>query len=388
MKLLERIVVHVDFGPRTDDVVAMSAFLAGKFRSKIHLLHVLPCPEPAAPEFKEIMVMAREEATRRLDQLRIRLSEAGAADVEVHLAEGTPFDRIAGVADELDANLIVVGSEKWDKGERARLGTTAERLCRRSSRPVWVVASGNSGAPTTILCPVDCSPPSRRALRNAIHMARRFNARLCVLHVVRSLSGFSGLIPGVQSGMEQKHVESGRYRFDSFLAEFDFHGVDWERLVRQGEPADVIVGTSFEVAAELLIMGSVGRTGLSRILLGSVAGKVARALPCSVVMVKAEDAIRLRLDEELTDLGTHYARGRELLENGFPNEAEREFRHCIRTSDMFALAWKGLAEIAKRRGDARRAEDFTKTAQRIEETLQWRRVEADIRRHTPLCKKS
>ena len=140
-------------------------------------------------------------------------------------------------------------------------------------------------------------------------------------------------------------------RFEGFLGEFDFHGIRWEKVVREGIPADSIIATASEFSADLVIMGSVGRTGLSRVLLGSVASKVAQELPCSMVMLKAEDAIRLKLDQDLSDLNTHYARGCELLENGFLNEAKRQFERCIRTSDMFAPAWESLAEACERQGD-------------------------------------
>ena len=304
------------------------------------------------------------------------------------VAEGTPFDQIIRHSEDIEANVIIVGSRNDDGAEGLRIGTTAERLCRKSSKPVWVVNAESGAGPKGILCPVDCSSPSKRALQNAIHLARRFDAQLFVLHVVRPISGFLGRIPSVQPETQQHYVESETSRFEAFLSEFDFHGIRWEKMVREGVPADTIIAAVSEFSADLLIMGSVGRTGLSRILLGSVAAKVARDLPSSMVMVKGEDAIRLKLDEELSDLNTHYARGCELLENGFLDEAKRQFEHCIRTGDMFTPAWKSLAETCERQGDMERAEECRKTAQQIEETLAWRRVEADVRRDHALWKKN
>ena len=388
MKLLERILVPLDFGPRTDSVVHAATCLAKAFDSEVHLLHVLPKLDDASPEALEVMGMARQGAGSRLAEVRSRLEQAGVGTAEEIVAEGSPFDQIILHAEEIEANVIMVGSRNDDGTEGLRIGTTAERLCRKSSKPVWVVAAESGAGPKSILCPVDCSSPSKRALRNAIHLARRFDAQLFVLHVIRPISAFLGLIPSVKPEMEQKHVESETSRFEGFLAEFDFHGIRWDKVVREGIPADTIIATASEFSADLVIMGSVGRTGLSRILLGSVAGKVARELQCSMVMLKAEDAIRLKLDQELSDLNTHYARGCELLENGFLDEAKRQFEHCIRTGDMFTPAWKSLAETCERQGDVDRAEECRKTARQIEETLAWRHVEADVRRNHPLWKKS
>jgi len=388
MKLLERILVPLDFGARSDWVIDAATGLAKAFGSEVHLLHVLPRLDDASPEAQEVMEMARQGAAGRLAEARNRLEQAGARAVEGIVAEGTPFDQIIQHSEEIDANVIIVGSRRADGAGGLRIGTTGERLCRKSSKPVWVVNAEGGVAPKNILCPVDCSSPSRRAVRNAIHLARRFEARLLVLHVIPPMSALPGLIPSVKHGMERKHVESETSRFEGFLGEFDFHGIRYERAVREGAPADTIVSTASELSADLIIMGSVGRTGLSRILLGSVAGKVARELPCSIVVVKAEDAIRLKLDEELADLKTHYARGCELLENGLLEEAKRQFEHCIRTGDMFTPAWESLAETCERQGDAERAEECRKTARQIEETIAWRRVEADVRRDHVLWKKS
>ncbi len=72
-----------------------------------------------------------------------------------------------------------------------------------------------------------------------------------------------------------------------------------------------------EKHTDLIIMGSAGKTGLSRILLGSVAEKVTREVPCSVITMKSEDAIRLYIEAQIDDLETHFKEGRESLEEGF-----------------------------------------------------------------------
>jgi nucleotide-binding universal stress UspA family protein len=385
MKLLQQILVPVDFGPRTDAVVEAAASIARTFGSQIHVLHVLPSLDEASPETREIVDLARQEAARRLAEIRSRLEQAGLSTAEQTVATGSPFDQIIRHADELDVNVIVVGSRKDGGPDGPQLGTTLERLCRKASKPVWIVAPTVAPTPQTILCPVDCSPASARALRNGIHLARRFEARLVVLYVVTPIN-FPVLIPSVQEGMQQKYLESESVRLDRFLERFEFHGVEWERHVRQGSPAETILEAAAGHSAELLVMGSVGRTGLSRILLGSVAAKVARRMPSSMVLMKAEDAIRLKVDEELTDLDTHYARGCELMANGFLEEARRQFSLCLRTNDLFVPAWDGLAESWRRQGDAARAEEFRQTAERIEKSLEWQRVEADIRRSHNLWK--
>jgi len=386
MKVLENVLVAVDFGIRTESVVEEATRLAKTFGSQIHLLHVLPKLDESIPEAEDVMEMARRGALARLAEIRSGLDEAGARTAEEKVTVGIPFDQIIQCAEELDANVILVGSRTTERTAGPRLGTTAERLCRKSSKPVWVVAPEKSGDPKSILCPVDRSSASERALTNAVHLARRFNVQLTVLHVIRPVFALSGMSTSDARRLEDGHAKSETTKFESFLKRFDFHNVCWEKTVVQGIPEESILSAVSEFSAGLLVMGSVGRTGLSRILLGSVAGKLARQLPCSMILMKAEDAIRLKLEEDLSDLNSHYARAIELLENGFLDEAKHQFEHCIQTSDIFSPAWEGLAEVCQRQDKPDIAERFRETARQIEESLAWRRVEADVRRSHPLWK--
>lgn len=65
----------------------------------------------------------------------------------------------------------------------------------------------------------------------------------------------------------------------------------WNKEIRSGEPHGEVLKAAAEMRADLVVMGSLGRTGLTRILMGSVAEKVARELPCSLVMMKAQDMV-------------------------------------------------------------------------------------------------
>lgn len=395
MKVLEKVLVAVDFGANTDSVVASATRIAKTFGSEIHLLHVLPVAEETIPEFDEMMErQAQQQAVARLKEIRSRLDESEVWTAEEQIAQGTPFNEIMRVADDLDANVILVGSRNETHANEyglgkptGLLGTTAERLCRKASKPVWVVGSESETPGRSILCPVDFSSPSRRALKNAIHLARRFDVELIVLHVIRPLFAVPGLGTSDENDMQESHVKLQTSKFERFLGDFDFHNVRWSRVLRQGVPEDEIVAAAAEFSVDLMIMGSVGRTGLSRILLGSVASKVARRLPCSMVMMKAEDAVRLKLEEDLSDLKSHYTRACELLEEGFLDEAKRHFEQCIRTSDIFTPAWEGLAEVYQRQGKPERAEQSRESAKQIEERLLWQQVQADIRRNHPLWKR-
>ena len=134
-----------------------------------------------------------------------------------------------------------------------------------------------------------------------------------------------------------------------------------------------------EKTADLLVMGSEGRSGLSRFLIGSVATKVVRQMPCSIITVKSEHAIRLRLAEEISDLRDHLKQGRELLEKGFAKEALELFEQCMDRDIMCAPAWEGMSAAHMRLGHNKKSEECKETAEQIRQNDWQRQVEAEAR---------
>ena len=381
MKLLEKILVAVDLGPQSDDVLAQASTLAKTFDSRVVLLHVLVPVDESTPGADEYGCLARQAATERLHELRAHLEDKNVPADEV-VVEGVAFDQIISQAEMHDVNVIVLGSGTGAGG--SRLGITAERVCRKALKPVWVVRPGAAGFPRSILCPVDFSRPSERALRNAIHLARSYAAGLTVLTVIARPFDVFAWFRSNDERWRQEESTRCESRFADFLGRFDFHGVTFKRLVRFGSPAEQILAVAAEQDDDLIVMGSVGSTGLSRILLGSVTSNVIRQLPCSVITMKAEDAFQLRLSEQVGDFDTHLRQGIELLEQGLPTEAQREFQRCVMINPLFPPAWEGLAEACRRLHDNARAEECLKTAKQVKDTLAWQVVVGEIRSNHPI----
>ena len=281
-----------------------------------------------------------------------------------------PFDQIVRHADQHDANVIIMGAGEKSDDDPFRLGITAEKVLRKSSKPVWVVKPDAAKQINNILWPVDCSEPSVRALTNAIRLARSFQAKLTVLHAIQPLTAILRLRQ-VGDMDEANYVRDRHSQFELFLKNFDFHNVDWNREIRQGQPHQEILDSANEARADLLVMGSVGRSGLSRILMGSVASKVVRQMPCSVITVKSEHAIRLRLSEEISDLQDHLKQGQELLEQGFAREALEQFEHCTTRDILCGPAWEGMSVAHLRLGQHKESKTCNEAAEQIRQYL-WR----------------
>jgi nucleotide-binding universal stress UspA family protein len=136
----------------------------------------------------------------------------------------------------------------------------------------------------TIVVPTDFSPFANEALRIACSLARESGGKLILLHVAQR--------PVVTvAGMPVPPPPPPTIDWSGLRAELDgaaagIQGVTIESLAVEGEPAATIVDLARERGADLIVMGSHGRTGLSRLLMGSVAEHVVRKAACPVLTVK------------------------------------------------------------------------------------------------------
>jgi len=206
---------------------------------------------------------------------------------------GNPREEIIHQAEALGVNVIMMGSGDKVRGDRFPLGVTAQNIIRGAATPVWIVRRGASQRMKNILCPVDFSDHSRRALVNAADLSRMFGAKLQVLTVAEKLPRvYRGMPLYVGRGNQRADWEERcRKELEKFLRDIDLEGIMWNKEIRSGEPHGEVLKAAAEMRADLVVMGSLGRTGLTRILMGSVAEKVARELPCSLVMMKAQDMV-------------------------------------------------------------------------------------------------
>jgi nucleotide-binding universal stress UspA family protein len=143
----------------------------------------------------------------------------------------------------------------------------------------------------TILHPTDFSAASRHAFELACSLARDHGARLIVLHVLeRPVIIQSGVMtpPPPSEGLEQQREEA---RQQLQRVRPDDESIRVERRLEEGDAATAVLQVAQETACDLVVMGTHGRTGLARLLMGSVAEKVLRGAACPVLTVKTPSAV-------------------------------------------------------------------------------------------------
>ncbi|MEP7117941.1 MAG: universal stress protein, partial [Acidobacteriota bacterium] len=190
-----RVLCPTDFSDVSTLAEAYATALASYYDAGLHLLHVDP-PTPILAPYGEVPVdirlfeQQREQAEADLTTARERARAAGvAADAAVR--GGHPAREILAVANELQVDLIVIGTHGRGGVEHLLLGSVAEKVMRKAQCPVMVVPAGAS-APTEvpfkrILCPVDGSASSTDAVAYAVSLARETDGRLVLLSVVEPL---------------------------------------------------------------------------------------------------------------------------------------------------------------------------------------------------------
>jgi nucleotide-binding universal stress UspA family protein len=375
MKLIDRIIVPTDFSRSAEDALGMATWVARRFDSEIILLHVVPGKSERYSRAVEMLTMDVEE---ELQHTASRLREAGVSSVQTCVAFGIPFEQINKHAVETDANVIMIGGRDAEVGEPEGLGTTAAEVRRTASKSVWIVKPRSTPPVERIVCPVDFSEASERALKNTIHLTRGLGASLVILTVAPCPSGTAGLLEATARSRELG-VSPEAVLLDRLLERYDLYNVRFEKMIREGRPYDEIVKVVQETKCDLLVMGSMGRRGLAHMFMGGVTRSIAQAMPCSLVTVRSESAIRVRPAPENAQMEEHFALGHELLALGFAEEAIKQFRHCITEDETHASAWEGLASAYERLGRVADAKKCMEKADSLVQSAYHKEIEGDVR---------
>ncbi len=140
----------------------------------------------------------------------------------------------------------------------------------------------------TVLVPLDGSTLALTAIKDAVKLVRHTGGKIVLLSVVEvPIAQFEGYTDFV--GAEEIREQFIQRMTDALATEakaLENEGIEVEAIVRQGTPHEVVSEVCSEVGAEMVVMTTHGRTGMIHFLLGSVAEKVVRSAPCSVMIVR------------------------------------------------------------------------------------------------------
>ncbi len=297
--VLRHILCPVDPSDPSKQAAAEAYALAHATGATLTVLHVAqPIPVPAEPTPVMMLTLSDEDerAIRRWMAMPFPVAQAGGPALEFLVRVGLPAAEILACARERGADLIVMGTHGTSGFEHLILGSVTERVLRRAPCPVLTVPPHNlttTHAPfTRVLCAIDFSDSSLRALEFAMTTALATGASLLLAHVLEwpwqepPPPAFDELPPAEAVALatyRRRREEAARTRLTGLepvgLAD------RCQTVVRHGRAYTELLKVAADERADLIVLGVHGRNIIDRAIFGSTASQLVRHASCPVVTV-------------------------------------------------------------------------------------------------------
>ena len=293
-----RILVPTDFSDSALLALEHGIFLTKKFDGELVLLHVAELPTITIHDFpSDLFELAREGGMDRMGEL-LEKQEVALPPVKRVVLAGTPSEPAADVIVEYaktnEVDFIVMGTHGRRGMRRLLLGSVTEEVVRRSPCPVLTTRTHKDAwslpRADRILVPVDFGSSTRQIIGVASRMAEHYGAAITLAHVVNleyyPYYGFgSDAYPQIKKSM----IEASEEKLIELATELQGAGLDVSWKTIKGHPAAALRQLAEEADIDLIVIGSHGRSGFDRAMVGSVSEKVLRSAHCPVMIVNTGD---------------------------------------------------------------------------------------------------
>jgi universal stress protein E len=303
MNTLKTILVAVDFSTGSRAALEQAARIAGFNNAKLHILHVVDSAAVATlagsreESYESHARTASQGAASALE--RWMAQSALPAGCEVTIALGVPLHEILDHVRTLKADLLVAGIA--GAGESAAgAGSVSSKLARKAQVPVLLVRSNHPHAFRKMVACIDFSDTAREVVRQACHVAAQDGARVDFLHVWREpwvVQPYGGMseestYPAVVFTHEERqaYIQNLHQELHEFVHDAA-QGIKAAEVLHEAMNYGAgIADHAQEREADLVVIGSKGRTNLRYVLMGSTAERLLTRLPCSLLVVKLPPA--------------------------------------------------------------------------------------------------
>ncbi|MDQ2051621.1 universal stress protein [Natronolimnohabitans sp. A-GB9] len=288
---IQSFLLPTDGSEPADAAAKRGVELAAQLEATVHVLSVVDSSLIASAdqtdEPNRIRNRLREYATEQAETVGRTASE-GDLEVTTATREGVPAEEIVDYADERDVDAIVMGTSGRGGVSRAVLGSVTDKVVRTATVPVVTVttAAARDEQSTTVddlLVPTDGSVPAESAAQPAIEVAAQLEATVHFLTVADTeLTSAAPTVTGIEL------LGTAGDRLEDLAETATERGLEVTTTVREGDPATEIVDYAETEGIDLIAMGTAGRGGLDRLILGSVTDEVVRTAPVPVVTVRPD----------------------------------------------------------------------------------------------------
>lgn len=296
MKPYTHLIVAVDFTPSCLNALRQAVRLAARLNARLTVVHVMD--EFLVHELKRALSI--DQSAIRADwtsKLRKFVSDAELGDphVDVQVRIGPPFTELVDACRVESADLLVMGV-KGSRLDPHRVGAIATQCVRKSPVDVLLVREDAWGAYKHLAACVDFSDNSALALKRASQVAKLEGATLDAIYVYQSALAmsidYSGLVAPMPLGGDQGSIEHWESKLHAFVAQvIEGYGTlsPVIHVIERMNIREAILEHAKATHADLVVLGTRGRSGLRELLIGTTAEKIVSHAACSILVVKPEN---------------------------------------------------------------------------------------------------
>lgn len=295
MKPYSHLVAAIDFTPSCRNALRQAVRLAAATAAKVTAVHVMD--EFLVHELKR--ALSADQATVRAEwrarlQKFIEETDIGTAHVQVEVRIGHPLQEISELCCSLGADLLVMGV-KGSRQEPNRVGVIAAKCVRKAPLDVLLVREDAGQTFKKVATCVDFSENSAKAVRRALLMAKADGAVVDCLYVYQSALAMSldygGLGAPLPVTTDAEALERWSEELKNFLLPLSAEVPEvpvTSQVVERLNIRETILEHVQETQADLVVLGTRGKTGLREMLIGTTAEKIVANAPCSILAVKPD----------------------------------------------------------------------------------------------------
>lgn len=281
---MKTIVAATDFSTRSERAIRRAGLLAREWGAELTLVHVVDDDQPGS-----LVDLERREAGTFLKEQIGSVVELQGVRCSAVVATGEAFDGVLHTAKTASADLIVMGTHRKQLLRDTFVGTTIERVIRTGPYPVLMVNKEVRHSYRHVLSAVDLSGPSAHAFKTSAALGLIGDASVTIVHAFTAPGRGKLFVANASSERISEYVASERLQASeeliAFLAANEIHGQRRTYRVEEGGAFEVISNLVKETMSDLVVIGTHGRSGIVKMLLGSVAEEVLRSIDVDILAV-------------------------------------------------------------------------------------------------------
>ncbi|MWV41202.1 universal stress protein [Natrialba sp. INN-245] len=290
-RMFATLLVPTDGSDGSDAAIAHAIEYGQTYGAKIRALYVVETglePSDLTDDQRDALEAPSEGRGREATIEVTNRAESAGLEAAREVREGVPYREILSAAVESGDDLIVMGTHGRRGVDRARLGSTTERVLALADVPVLSVRLDEDASPAVdddydrIVVPTDGSDAAERAAETAFDVAERYDATVYTVYVLDTTIYDLEDAPRSTIGPLR---EGGENAIQSVASMAEDRGLETKTAVQRGVPADELLAYASSVDADLLAMGTRGQAVGTGDLLGSTTARVVRRSPVPVLSV-------------------------------------------------------------------------------------------------------